>query len=72
MSQAEDQARNQLANAEAHGNTDLAKAARKQLAALGIVEAAQRRTKAADQSGEDRATPPQGRTTKAQARTNRT
>ena len=72
MSQAEEQARNQLANAEAHGNTDLAKAARKQLAALGIVDAAQKRARAADESAEARTAPPVGRATKAQARTNRT
>lgn len=60
-------ARNQLANARAHGQGDHEKAALKQLAALGVdvEEAGQARRQAAAEQGREqaRATPPQGRTT---------
>lgn len=70
-SQAEAQARGELANALAHGAGDREKAARKKLAALGIAAETRRQAAEATDEGaeEQRTTPPKGRTRRPQETT---
>lgn len=73
-SAAEQQARNELANARAYGNRDQEAAARKRLTALGVEleDAGNARRSAAEDTGDEdkaRKAPPQGRATPAKAQT---
>lgn len=63
VSGAEAQGRAELANAEAHGNSDRVRAARKLLEASGVKEAAEQRRAEAKGSDRAKSRPPVNRST---------